>query len=225
MTGKKLPPVRTALTGDGDFRSLECEGLLDGCDVVVTNPPFSLFREFIAQLTAYGKPFIVVGNMNEVICREIFPLVRDGKLWLGHTHPTRFLRPDGTEKPFGNVVWCTNVDMPGRHGPLGLTERYADDPSRYPRYDNYDAIDVGRVADIPMDWDGVMGVPVSFLGRHCPEQFDIVWQAAGNTRACAPPEVLRELGYVPHPEDRGGCGVVDGRRKYVRILVRRRPDA
>lgn len=224
--------VRTELSGDGDFRSPECAALLDECDVVVTNPPFSLFREFAGSLTERGKKFLIVGNVNAVTYKEFFPLLQRGEVWPGcaFNETWSFVVPDdyvataveGGERlaKVPGICWYTNLDHDRRHEPLELLRTY--NPSDYPRYDNYDAINVGRTADIPADYDGLMGVPVSFLGRYCPEQFELVWKAFGNTRATTQPELLDALGYRKHPEDRGGLGVINGRRVYARLLIRRR---
>lgn len=174
VTGEKLPPVRMDLKQNGDFRSPECVELLKECDVVVTNPPFSLFREYVAQLMAYDKKFVIIGNMNAITYKEIFPLLKENRMWLGYMSPKQFGQPDGTMKSFGNVLWYTNIDIKKRHEPLTLFRRYYDDPSKYPKYDNYDAINVDKVADIPEDYDGVIGVPITFLNIHCSDQFTIV---------------------------------------------------
>ena len=173
------------LEGDGDFRSPECVKLLDEADIVVTNPMFSLFREYVAQLVGHGKKFLILGNFNGVTFKEIFPLIKNNKLWLGcgQTSATWFQVPEDTENQFAKYVdgkkmvpvkacWYTNLDHGKRHEFLTLTEKY--DPAKYPKYDNYDAINVDKVKDIPKDWDGVMGVPITFLDKYNPEQFEIV---------------------------------------------------
>lgn len=174
VTGEKLPPVRTDLRQNGDFRSNECVELLEQCDVVVTNPPFSLARSYIAQLVESGKQFVIVNNMNSITYKEIFPLLKDNRMWIGYTNPKQFLQPDGTMKLFGNVLWYTNIDIKKRHEPLTLFRRYADDPSKYPKYANYDAIECSKVSDIPGDYFGYIGVPITFLEKYCPEQFEII---------------------------------------------------
>lgn len=214
--------VKTELSQNGDFRSPECIELLKECDVVVTNPPFSMARAYIAQLMEYGKQFIIINNMNSITYKEIFPLLKDNRMWIGYTNPKQFLQPDGTLKSFGNILWYTNIDIKKRHEPLILFRRYSDDPSKYPRYDNYDAINVDKVNDIPEDYEGVMGVPITFLDKYCPEQFEIVWQGSGNTRASTPNSILAELKYTPHPDDRGGCGVIKCKRVYSRVFIRRK---
>ena len=164
----------TQLEGDGDFRSPECLELLDEADIVVTNPPFSLFREYIGLLEEKGKGFVVIGPQNAITYKEIFPLIKDNRLQPGFGHVKQFVQPDGTVKKFGNVCWFTNLDIKKRHEELILVKRYHGHESDYPKYDNYDAINVDKVKDIPEDYDGVMGVPITFLDKYCPDQFEIV---------------------------------------------------
>ena len=118
------------------------------------------------------------------------------------------------------IAWFTNINMEKRHENLIMYKQYT--PDEYPKYDNYDAINVDKVSDIPYDYEGIMGVPITFLDKYNPEQFEIVWQASGNTRACAPTHILEEIGYKVHSEDRGGCGVINGQRVFSRIFIRRR---
>jgi len=175
------------LEGDGDFRSPECVELLKASDVVVTNPPFSLFREYIAQLVKYKKKFLVIGNINAVKYKDIFPLIKAGKLWLGHMHPKDFIVPGDYEmrasgswrdekgtnwRSLGNACWFTNLDFAQRREDLILYRTY--NPKDYPTYDNYAAIEVSKCADIPMDYDGVMGVPITFMDKYNPSQFEIL---------------------------------------------------
>ncbi|MBF0949346.1 MAG: adenine-specific methyltransferase EcoRI family protein [Actinomyces sp.] len=178
------------LEGDGDFRSPECLELLQEADIVVTNPPFSLFREYIATLMEYQKYFIVIGNQNAITYKEIFPLLMENKMWLGnHFGDMVFTVPDSYEpratrywqdengqkwRSMGNVCWFTNLDIKKRHEMLILVKRYSGHEDEYPRYDNYDAINVDRVKDIPEDWMGVMGVPITFLDKYNPDQFELV---------------------------------------------------
>jgi addiction module RelB/DinJ family antitoxin len=226
------------LAGDGDFRSDECEALLKQADIVITNPPFSLFREYIGLLERHRKDFIVLGNLNAGTYKEVFPLFRDNKVWYGESirsgdrkfhvpdnYPLnaagcgidergrRFIRVTG-------VRWFTNLDTCKRHELIPLTRSYISD--EYPHYENYDAIDVGRTQDIPSDYDGVMGVPITFLDRYSPDQFEIVMLANGNARTNVSRKILAEVGYRPHAEDRGGVGIINGRRVYARILIRRK---
>lgn len=168
-------PVKTPLPCNGDFRSAPCVELLKEADIVVTNPPFSLLRPFVAQLMEYGKKFIIIGNMNAITYKEFFPLLKNNQVWIGYTHPKRFMQLDGTMKSFGNIMWFTNLDIRKRHVPLSLRGNYyKGNEDKYPKYDNYDAIECGKVNDIPCDYDGVMGVPITFLDSYCPEQFEIV---------------------------------------------------
>ncbi|WP_081337150.1 adenine-specific methyltransferase EcoRI family protein [Bifidobacterium adolescentis] len=162
--------------GAGDFRSRECLELLDEADIVVTNPPFSLFREYVATLMDYGKGFVVLGNKNAVTYKEIFPLLRDDKVWLGFTSPSDFTVPgEGTTKKVNGLCrWYINLDITKRHEDLLLYRRYKGHETDYPKYDNYDAIEVSKVADIPEDYYGVMGVPITFMDKYNPDQFDIV---------------------------------------------------
>lgn len=226
------------LADDGDFRSDECEALLKEADIVATNPPFSLFREYIGQLERYEKNFIILGNMNAATCKEVFPLFRDNKVWYGESIRSgdrKFYVPDGYPLNAAGcgidergrrfirvkgVRWFTNLDTSRRHEPIELTRRYI--PDEYPRYENYDAIDVGRIQSIPSDYEGVMGVPITFLDKHCPDQFEIVMLANGNARTNVSSKTLAEVGYRPHPEDRGGVGIINGQRVYARILIRRK---
>ena len=175
--------------GAGDFRSRECVEILRGADVVVTNPPFSLFREYVAQLVEHGKSFLIVGNQNAITYKEIFPLIKENKIWLGVDNGgTKWFRvPEGYDMQtesrkktengvkyfsMGSIMWFTNMDHARRHEALPLYRRYT--PDEYPSYDNFDAIEVGKVADIPADYDGMMGVPITFLDKYNPEQFEIV---------------------------------------------------
>lgn len=180
--------ILTPLQGDGDFRSDECLALLDEADIVVTNPPFSLMIEYLLTLLNRGKSFLVLGNMNQALYSDLFPYVLDGRLWLGvnsghfwfrvpdHYEPKATdYRQDNTGQKWrrmGGMCWFTNLDHRKRHETMVLVEKYS--PERFPHYDNYDAIEVSRTVDIPEDWDGVMGVPTTFLDKFSPDQFEIV---------------------------------------------------
>lgn len=213
------------LQGDGDFRSDESIELLQQSDIVVTNPPFSLFREYVAQLMEYDKDFIILGNQNAITYREIFPLIRDDKMWLGgypgtvafrvpseHADPNKwgyYKDNDGHEyHKMRSVVWFTNVEHPRRTEQLDLYKRYDGNEADYPKYDNYDAIEVSRVVDIPLDYDGVMGVPITFLGKHSPEQFEIIGCSYNYGR----PEMW--------PEDTVMSPSVGGKNIYKRLFIR-----
>lgn len=180
----------TLLTGDGDFRSQECVTLLQEADIVVTNPPFSLFRDYLAQLIEYDKKFIIIGNVNAVTYKDVFQLIRENRIWLGqsiHSGDREFRVPDHYPLQAAGfrvdangvkyirvkgVRWFTNLDYSTRHEDITLYKRYT--PEEYPTYVNYGAIEVSKVADIPMDYDGEMGVPITFLDRYNPDQFTIV---------------------------------------------------
>lgn len=162
------------LKGDGDFRSEECIELLKQADIVVTNPPFSLFREYIAQLIEYNKKFLIVGPFNAVTYKETFPLIKKNKVWLGCSYVKAFITPEGETKKFGNVVWYTNLVHKKRNEKLILVKKYKGNEKHYPKYDNYDAIEISKTVEIPEDYDGVMGVPISFLDKYNPEQFRII---------------------------------------------------
>lgn len=170
--------VKAPLNCNGDFRNDECIELLKISDIVVTNPPFSLFRTFLDLLYEYEKQFLVIGNMNMVVCNGIFPYFQNGKLQFGHTAVKSFSYPDGTVCNFGNIYWYTNIPT-GKHvHRIPLHERYS--PEKYPGYDNYPAIEVGRIKDIPCDYGGLMGVPITYLLKHDPELFEIIGIADGN---------------------------------------------
>lgn len=226
------------LSGDGDFRSDECKALLEEADIVVTNPPFSLFREYISLLEHYEKDFIILGNMNAVTYKEVFPLFRDNKVWYGESIRSgdrKFYVPDGYPLNAAScgiddkgrrfirvkgVRWFTNLETSKRHKPIVLTRSYT--PDEYPKYENYNAINVDRTQNIPFDYDGVMGVPITFLDKYSPDQFEILMLANGNARTNVSPDTLAELEYCQHPEDRGGVGIINGKRVYVRIMIRRK---
>ena len=178
------------LKGDGDFRSEECLELLYEADIVVTNPPFSLFREYVSTLIDNNKQFIIIGNVNAIAYKEIFPLLKDDKMWIGasiHSGDRAFYVPDDYPmKASGcgidedgrrfirvkGVRWYTNLDMKLRHDELILVKKY--NPQEYPKYENFDAIEVSKTADIPCDYPGVMGVPITFMDKYCPDQFKII---------------------------------------------------
>ena len=184
------------LNGDGDFRSEECIALLKQSDIVVTNPPFSLFREYVSQLVEYDKKFLIVGTWNAITYKEIFKLIRDDKVWIGinsNRNFSGFLVPKhyplhGTEARVdekgnriistNNTCWFTNMDIAKRHEELILCKKY--NKTEYPNYDNYNAIEVSKTADIPIDYKGVMGVPVTFLNKYNPKQFELIGMGEDN---------------------------------------------
>ena len=158
------------LLGNGDFRSKECIELLNEADIVVTNPPFSLFREYIDTLMAHKKKFLIVGNLNAVKYSNVFPLLMENKIRLGYNSINKFTQADGSIKKFGNIVWYTN--LPRSYNILQLDKTY--NKEDYPKYDNYNAIEVSRTSNIPIDYNGIMGVPISYMTKHNPQQFSIV---------------------------------------------------
>jgi len=190
----------------GDFRDPECIELLKEADIVVTNPPFSLFREYFTQLVDYNKKFLIIGNVNSIICKEIFPLIQENKLWLGPSISSgdrKFKVPDDyplTASGCGidsdgrkyirvkGVRWFTNLDHNKRHEEIDLVCKYS--PEEYPHYENYDAIEVGQTQDIPYDYEGIMGVPITFLDKYNPEQFEIIGSNSST-------ELCKELGVKP----------------------------
>ena len=213
--------VLTMLDGDGDFRSDECIELLKEADIVITNPPFSLFREYVAQLIEYNKKFLIIGNQNAITYKEIFPLLKSNRMWMGfHCGDMAFTVPDYFEeratrfwidetgqkwRSMGNICWYTNLDHAKRHEELDLYRKYYGNEEDYPKYDNYDAINVDKVSEIPENYEGVMGVPITFLDKFNPEQFEII----GLDRYTVPKEYLV-----------GGRVAINGKPKYARILIR-----
>jgi hypothetical protein len=211
----------------GDFRDPECIELLKQADIVVTNPPFSLFREYIGQLMEYDKKFLIIGNQNNVTYKEVFPLIMHNKVWLGYksgdmafrvpddyeARETRYWEDESGQKwrSLGNICWFTNLDHNKRHEELDLVCRYSEE--EFPKYDNYDAIEVNRVDNIPFDYDGVMGVPITFLDKYNPEQFEIL----GATENDASEAIIKLRVSGHYKYDRP---YIKGVRKYARILIR-----
>lgn len=222
--------IKTDLEGDGDFRSDECIELLKECDIVVTNGPFSLFREFISTIFTYEKDFIVWGNINAISYKEIFPLIKEEKMWLGYlTNSTCYFRiPDSYEKwdekytekmndgnkyaKVPSITVFTNLDIPKRHRPIDLVFFYEDEPEKYPKYDNYDAIEISRVANIPADYRGMMGVPITFFDKHCPEQFEIVGATESEGKGFSN-GLWDESSGISQP-------LINGKRKFKRLFIK-----
>ena len=210
----------TRLDENGDFRSNECVELMKEADIIVTNPPFSLFREFVAQLVQYKKQFLIIGNQNAITYKEIFTYIKTNQLWLGSTlsfakfrvpehyepRATRFWVDENGQKwrSMGNICWFTNLDIAKRHEELDLYKHYS--PDEYLNYDNYKAINVNKVSEIPIDYDGVMGVPITFLDKYNPKQFEIVGLMASTT--------VDDINF--------GYPYVKGKKIYARILIRRK---
>lgn len=226
---RSCEPTITELPCNGDFRSRACVELLEEADIVVTNPPFSLFREYVTQLIEYDKKFVVIAPFSGIKYKETFPFFKQGKIWLGYTNPKLFRVPDGTVgksvfvrdgatyQQFGNVCWMTNLDIEKRHERLDLRGNYYD-PAKYLRYENFDGIDVPNVSDIPCDYEGAMGVPISFMTQHNPDQFEIVGLGEG--------DLAKEIGVARNHEGRTKLEYLDAdgryKRPYARILIKRR---
>ena len=198
------------LTQNGDFRSPESIELLQESDIVVTNPPFSLFREYVMQLMEYEKKFLIIGRTDACNYKEIFPLLKDNQIWYGYNKVKEFVIPGGAIKKFGNITWFTNLDITKRYEDLVLYKQYS--PSEYPKYDNYDAINVDKVADIPEDYAGVMGVPVTFFESYNPNQFVVLGITASS------PELT---GGLQTKTGSTKCFVKE-KAKYARLLIKRK---
>ena len=250
-SGNSVPALKDIgikyLNGDGDFRSEESIELLKQADIVVTNPPFSLFREYVAQLIEYEKKFLIIGNVNALSYKDCFKLVKENKMWLGcsiHSGDREFgvpedyplnaagCRVDENGKKYirvKGVRWFTNLDYKERHEDLILYKKY--DPEEYPRYENFDAINVNKTKEIPVDYKGAMGVPITFLDKYNPEQFEIIGLGISNSGL--------EIGVKPYKEEHKKYrkeiqrrGAVDGdlymitngivNVPYARIIIRNR---
>lgn len=218
------------LQGDGDFRSKESVELLRQSDIVVTNPPFSLFREYVTQLIKYDKKFLIVGNWNAITYKEVFKPIKENKLWLGvnsNRNFSGFIVPKhyslhGTEARVdengnrivstNNTCWFTNLDIKKRHEELILYKKY--DPKIYPTYDNYNAIEVSKVVDIPIDYKGAMGVPITFIDKYNPEQFEIIGSDSEVKEGLLPD--------IVNPKWNGKIdrAYIDGKRMYARLLIK-----
>ena len=258
LPGNSLEKIET-----GDFRSEECVALLQQSDIVVTNPPFSLFREYIELLITYEKKFLIVGNTNAITYKEIFPLIKENKLWLGygfsngnaffkipedkkHNYSDSVFNKETGLVKFRNCSWFTNLEHKKRHEKLILYKKYNGHEEEYPKYDNYDAINVDKTSEIPEDYTGVMGVPITFLDKYNPEQFeivefrkgedgrDLVYSVHTGLSEIAPPPtethnsaVLQNTypsmpvgGLMNNPKDT----MIYGKSKYARILIRQLPS-
>lgn len=191
------------LIGNGDFRSPECIEILNECDIVCTNPPFSLMKEFLPLILKHNKEFLIIGPLNAATYKEIFPFILEKRIWSGYNNVRHFISPDGNMRTLGNVFWYTNLPNRSLTEELVLTKKY--DPSAYDKFDDYDAININRVTDIPMDYDGLMGVPTSFFqGKYNPNQFEIVGEikhgSDGDFDFCKP--------------------FVNGVEKFTRLVIR-----
>jgi hypothetical protein len=210
--------IKTKLKQNGDFRSPECIEILKEADIIITNPPFSLFREFVSQLMEYNKKFIIIAHQNAISYKEIFKLIKENKMWLGYgfkggashfinkhyeDYATAEDHKEGMIRVSG-VIWVTNLDIKKRHEDLILYKKYYGNEIEYPKYDNYDAINVNKTKDIPMDYKGVMGVPVTFMDKYNPDQFEIIGQM-----------VTTKVDEFNH-----GYPYINGKKIYARILIK-----
>ena len=236
-SGNNLPDLSKTgikyLQGDGDFRNSESIELLKKADIVVTNPPFSLFREYIAQLIDYDKKFVIIGNKNAITYKEIFKLIKENKMWIGNTpmstdmlfdipddyakklvetkkEGSGYKKVDGRIKSRAQAIWFTNLDIKKRHEELILYKNYMSEV--YPTYDNYDAINVDITKDIPLDYAGAMGVPITFLDKYNPEQFEIISSNDVRLNNNVP---FKEHGLIKDKD-----GTISGKATYVRIVIK-----
>lgn len=219
--------IKTKLKQNGDFRSPECIEIMQEADIIITNPPFSLFREYIELLMKYEKKFLIIARETAITYKEIFPLLRDNKIWLGYNsgdmefivpdyyepRATRYREENGIKyRSLGNACWFTNIDIAKRHEELIIFKSY--NKEDYQMYDNYDAINVNKVADIPVDYNGIMGVPISFMSKYNPKQFEIIGLLAGN---------IKGLAGIPSKIGKDGP-YINGKLKFGRILIRRKQN-
>ena len=226
--------IATPLKGNGDFRSEECIDLLKQADIVVTNPPFSLFREYVEQLVENGKKFVILGDQNAITYKEFFKLIKENKLWLGYDNggtkwfqvPMDYDIPTESRKKIekgvkyfsmGRIMWFTNLDTTKRHEELTLYKKYRSE--EYPKYDNYDAIEVSRVLEIPMDFKGLMGVPITFVDKYNPEQFEIVGLLA-DKREKSNALIQGIPTYLDEQHKKYVGAIVDGKATYARIIIK-----
>ena len=198
------------LIGNGDFKSPECVEILKECDIVCTNPPFSLFREFVDLIMTHNKQFLIIGNQNSFICKDILHYFKNNKVWMGYNKVKQFIQPDGSIKKFGNVCWYTNMITSKRNEELILTDNY--DEINYPYLDNYNAINVNKVVKIPKDFKGYMAVPITFIEKYNPNQFEVF----GITNTGEENPGIR-LPNTPH-----GRALLNGKEIYTRLLIKRK---
>jgi len=218
----------TLLDGDGDFRSQECIEILKQADIVVTNPPFSLFSDYVEQLANFNKKFVIIGHQNAITYKRIFPLIKDNRMWLGYgfkRNMAHFLAPqyedtasDADHKEgmirVSGVVWYTNLDHNKRHEEVILVQRYHGNEDAYPRYDNYDAIEVSRSQNIPLDFEGAMGVPITFLTKYNPDQFEIIGATESEGTGFSSGLWRKDSGVAQ--------ATINGKRVYKRLFIRNR---
>ena len=221
----------TSLKGDGDFRSRECIDILKYADIVVTNPPFSLFSEYVKQLAGFDKKFIIIGHQNAITYKGVFPLIKENRMWLGYgfkRNMAHFIAPhyDDTASDadhregmirVSGVVWYTSLDHNKRHEEMILVQRYHGNEAAYPHYDNYDAIEVSKTQHIPIDYEGAMGVPITFLTKYNPDQFEIIGATESEGKGFS--------SGLWNPESGVAQAAINGNRVYKRLFIRNRKPA
>lgn len=201
------------LDDDGDFiTSTHCQKIIEECDIIITNPPFSLFRPFLSQILKYKKQFLIIGSQNAFTYKEVFPYLKDGTIWTGYNMVKEFYQEDGSIKKFGNVCWFTNLPTTKQNSPLELKKEY--NPKLYPKYDNYDAINVDKAVNIPKDYDGIMGVPITFLSKICLSQFKIIGMSASWDET---PEMKK----IKTSATKRHGPFINGKEKYRRLFIQR----
>lgn len=201
------------LTNNGDFFGEMGQDFLQECDIVVTNPPFSRYREFVNSTLAAGKDFILIGNENSIVAKDMFPLFQQNKIHYGYNNVKCFMRPDGTTTTFGNVAWFTNL-------PVSRPDRFnaTAEPGEIQYMENYEAANFDRLKDVPKDYEGVMGVPITYIKKHNPDKYTILGLASGSSRKH---KLYGSVPYHPHPNDKGGAAIVNGKNKYNRVLIQK----
>lgn len=209
-------PKKWQLETDGNFLGGECQSFLRQCDIVVTNPPFSLYRQFVLSIIAEKKDFLLIGNENSVSAKEIFPLFKEEKIHYGYNSVKSFMKEDGAIQEFGNICWFTNLPIKSsvKFSPINSISW-----ETFKHYDNYAAINIDKVKEIPTSCPEVMGVPITYLKKHNSERYEILGMASGAAKAH---KLYGSVEYTPNPNDRGGAAMVDGQRKYTRIFIKER---
>lgn len=202
------------LRDNGDFFGKEAQSLLAICDIVITNPPFSLFRKIVNSIASHQKKFLLIANENTIGSKEIFPMFMNNDIFFGENSVKSFIQPDGTEKTFGNIIWLTNLEIQNKKKivPSALLQEKI-------FYDNYQAINIDKVKDIPKDYFDVMGVPITYLKKHNSDLFEILGIASGISKAN---KLYGEVIYYPNDKDRGGAPLIDGKIKYTRVFIKRK---
>jgi len=234
-TADKPKIIKTPLKQNGDFRSVECVDILKESDIVVTNPPFSLFRPYVAQLMEYNKKFIIIGNQNAITYKETFKLIKDDKMWIGYSLDGRniWFRIPNTYKKYHKIengnkyafvastIWFTNLDHKKRHDDLILYKKYKDNEKDYPKYDNYNAINVNKTKEIPIDYNGSIGVPITFMHKYNPDQFEIIGLFA-DKREKSNALIQGVPTYLDEQHKKYVGGIVDGKATYARIIIKKK---